>query len=336
MIDRKKFLDVPVLALALGGALWALPNLSEALSYGKPEHLLTLPWADASNHGIPPQGPEWLLVDDQGRFYLESDLDFAVYARNGKYLRTLDPIDKSKNFYGFTVMEALPNGSIALLARLESSQEQWGKDNFEEHSKPGARLIVLKDDGQVGMDKDLADPDQPHSNYYLENGTVYGVHDDGTYRILGSTDDHPSEDKNFGAFASIAYDLEHWLDHVKKIPVFRSGDKIYHDRQGKPHEIKGAASSLMGLPFVEGLGPLAERNGVIFYKVVCDKNQDFINAVFVEDTKRKEYGLVVLMHADQDLDLTHGHTVFVDPKGDIFEGVGKKDGYRIYEWKMSR
>ncbi|HEY5039232.1 MAG TPA: hypothetical protein VIJ93_09200, partial [bacterium] len=83
------------------------------------------------------------------------------------------------------------------------------------------------------------------------------------------------------------------------------------------------------------VGPLAERDGKIYYQVVCDKNQDFVNAVFVEDSKRKEYGLVELFHSDEELDMTHGHAVFVDKKGNIFEGVAKKDGYRIYEWKIS-
>jgi hypothetical protein len=312
------------------------PSLAQgdALAFSKPERLATLPWADDSNHGIPLAGPEWLVVDGHGRFQLESSLDFDLYAPNGKYLRTLNPIDKSKNFYGFTTMEAMPDGSIALLARLESPQEQWGKDDFEEHTKPGSRLVVLNAEGQAQLDKEVVDPDQPHSNYYLENGVVYSVHDDGTFQILDSIDSKSPKDRDFGNFAAIGYNLDRWLEHLKKLPVFESGDKSYHDTKGALHEIKGAASSLMGRPFVEGIGPLAERNGTIYYQVVCDKNQDFINAVFVEDSKRKAYGLVELFHADEDLDMAHGHTVFVDSKGNIFEGVGKKDGYRIYEWKL--
>jgi hypothetical protein len=159
------------------------------------------------------------------------------------------------------------------------------------------------------------------------------VRDDGTYQILETLDPKTPQDQDFGNFAALAYDSHRWLDHVKSLPVFQSGDRNYHDAKGQLHEIKGAASYLLGRPFVEGLGPLAERDGKIYYQVVCDKNQDFINTVFVEDAKRKAYGLVELFHADEDLDMAHGHTVFVDPKGDIFEGVGKKEGYRIYEWK---
>jgi hypothetical protein len=333
---RKRILRILTLALFLGAGGTALGSSRAqggTLAFSKPERLATLPWAEGSNHGVAPAGPEWLMVDGHGRFYLESNLDFDLYAPNGKYLKTLNPIDKSKNFYGFSAMESLPDGAVGLLARLESAQEQWGKDDYEEHTKPGSRLIVLNGDGQVQVDKELVDPNQPHSNYYLENGVVYSVHDDGTYQALDSADSPAPQDRDFGNFAAIGYNLDRWLEHLKKLPVFESGDKSYHDAKGVVHQIKGAASSLMGLPFVEGTGPLAERDGKIYFQVVCDKNQDFVNAVFVEDSKRKDYGLVQLFHADEDLDMAHGHTVFVDSKGDIFEGVGKKDGYRIYEWK---
>jgi hypothetical protein len=337
MMKKKGILKILVLTLFLSGwgeaSFQPSPAHGGTLAFSKPEHLATIPWSDGSNHGVPSSGPEWLVVDGHGRFYLESGLDFDLYAPNGKYLKTLNPIDKTKNFYGFTAMEPLPGGAIALLTRLESPQEQWGKDDYEEHTKPGSRLIVLKDDGQVQVDKEVVDPDQPHSNYYLENGVVYSVRDDGTYQILDSLGPGSPKDHNFSNFADIGFSLDRWLDHLKKLPVFESGDKSYHDTKGTLHEIKGAASSLMGRPFVEGLGPLAERNGTIYYQVVCDKNQDFINSIFVEDTKRKAYGLVELFHSDEDLDMAHGHAVFVNSKGDIFEGVGKKEGYRIYEWK---
>ncbi len=337
MKKEKIIQKILVLVLFLGswGELFFKPSPAQGgiLSFSKPEHLATIPWGDGSNHGVPSTGPEWLVVDGHGRFYLESGLDFDLYAPNGKYLTTLNPIDKSKNFYGFTAMETLPDSSVALLVRLESPQEQWGKDDYEEHTKPGSRLVVLKDDGQVPVDKEVVDPGQPHSNYYLENGVVYSVRDDGTYQILDSLGPDSPKDRDFASFAAIGYNLDRWLDHLKKLPVFESGNKSYHDAKGAVHEIKGAASSLMGRPFVEGLGTLAERNGTLYYQIVCDKNQDFINSVFVEDFKRKAYGLVELFHSDEDLDMAHGHTVFVDSKGDIFEGVGKKEGYRIYEWK---
>ncbi len=187
--------------------------------------------------------------------------------------------------------------------------------------------------GRSGRTRKLVDPDQPHSNYYLENGVIYSVRDDGSYQLLDSVDARSPKDRDFGNYAPIGYNLDRWLEHLKKLPVYQSGDRTYHDAKGAPHEIKGAASSLMGRPFVEGLGPLAERDGTIYYQVVCDKNQDFINAVFVEDSKKRAYGLVELFHSDEDLDMAHGHAVFVDSKGNIYEGVGKKEGYRIYEWK---
>ncbi len=142
------------------------------------------------------------------------------------------------------------------------------------------------------------------------------------------------KDGGFAGFAAIAPSVGQWLDHAKSLPVFQSGNRTYHDTKGQTHEVKGAVSTLMGQTLVEGIGPLAERHGKIYYQVVCDKNQDFVNAVFVEDPKRKAYGLVDLYRSEEELDMAHGHTVFIDQKGNIFEGVGKKDGYRIYEWKL--
>jgi hypothetical protein len=329
-----KIFSAALSLFAWGGlGFLAHPVFGGTLSFSKPEKLATLPWSNGSNHGVSPKGPEWLVVDNQGNFILESDQDFDFYAPRGKYQKTIDPMDKSRNFYGFTAMESLADGSILLLVRSESTLEQWGKDNFEEHTKPGARLMVLNPDGQVRLDKEEVDQAQPHSNYYAESGVLYSIHEDGTYQVLDSIDPRLKEDRNFGQFAVIAYSLERWRDHLKNLPVFQTGNRIYHDTKGQIHEIKGATSTLLGHTLVEGVGPLAERDGKIYFQVVCDKNQDFVNAVFVEDVKKKDYGLVDLFHSDEELDMAHGHTVFVDSKGNVFEGVGKKDGYRIYEWK---
>lgn len=335
---RKRLFQIFLLAFFLGGwgktPLWPSFAQGSDLLFSKRKFLVNLPWSNGSNDGVSSAGPEWLIVDNQGRFYLESNMDFDIYSSGGKHIQRIMPFEKAKNYYGFAVMEALPSGGAALLIRLESSQEQWAKDEFEENSKPGVRLIVLKADGKIQLDKELVDPSQPHSNYYIENGVVYSVHEDGTYQILDSFESRTTKDPNFRNFAAIAYNPERWLEHIKKLPVFQSGDKTYHDVEGKLHFIKGTASSLMNRPFVEGLGPLAERNGRFYYSVVCDINQDFINEIFVEDFKKRDYGLVDLIHSNQDLHMVHGHTVFVDRKGNIFEGVGKKDGYRIYEWQL--
>lgn len=335
-LGLKPFLRFVALGLgfATGSAFFIPPAQAGPLAFSKPLKLATLPWAGSSIHGVPADGVEWLLVDNQGRFVLESNLDFDLYSPRGKYLQTLNPIDKSKNFYGFADMEVLPDGRVLLLKRLESRQEQWSKDNFEEQTKPGASLLVLGSDGKVALEKELVDPGQPHSGYYLENGTVYSTHDDGTFAALESVDPRLPKDSSFGAFSAISNSLEQWMDHVKKLPVYGSGNKFYHDTKGGVHVIKGALSYLMGRPFVEGVGPLGARGGRIYYQVVCDKNQDFINAVFVEDPVRKNYGLVELFHSDEDLDVAHGHALFVDRRGNIYEGVAKKNGYEIYEWKL--
>lgn len=323
------FLLGSLLAEGLASSSWG-----DTLLFSKPERLATLPWSAGAVHGVPLSGPEWLLVDNRGLFYLESNLDFDLYSPKGNYIQTLNPIDKSKNFYGFADMEVLPDGRIVLLKRLESAQEQWSKDNFEEQTKPGADLLVLDGDGKVQDEKEIVDPQQPHSGYYLENGTVYSAHDDGTYEVLQSVDHRSAKDPSFGNFSAISNSVEKWMDHLRKLPVYGTGNKIYHDTKGGVHVIKGALSYLMGRPFVEGVGPLGTRGGRIYYQVVCDKNQDFINSVFVEDPMRKNYGLVELFHADEDLDVAHGHALFLDHKGNIYEGVAKKDGYEIYEWKL--
>src|SRR5208282_5035734 len=142
-----------------------------------PERLTTLPWSNGSNHGLSPNGAEWLVVDHQGRYWLETNLDFLLYKSDGRYLQTVTPIDKQLNYYGFSGMEALPDGRVVLLKRLETLAEQTQKLNYENRSKPGVRLIVLKPDGTVEKDQDEVDPQLPHSAYVLENGGIYSVHD---------------------------------------------------------------------------------------------------------------------------------------------------------------
>ncbi len=326
----------PLGFLLLVAAVWAtglFPAQGASPVFSKPQRLATLPWDDGSNHGVPVKGPEWLLVDAHGRIYLESDLDILVYSPDGKYRQTLNPIDKKANFYGFAAVEALSNGDVAVLTRLESPQEQWGKDDFQEQTKPGARLILLGPDGTAKRDVEVADPRQPHSNYGLDNGAVYSIHDDGTFEWLESFGPGPAKDAAFGDFAAIAYNMERWQDHLRSLPVFRTGNKAYRDTKGKLHEMKGALSFLMGRPFVEGSGPLAMVDGRGYFKVVLDENWNFINAVFVEDFRARRYGLVELVSPDEDLNAFRGHTLFVDEKGDLFEGVARKDGYLIYEWK---
>jgi hypothetical protein len=315
-----------------GTARGLSPTQAGTLSFSPPQRLATLPWSNGSNHGIPAKGPGWLMVDNRGRFWLESDLDFNLYAANGRYLQTITPLDKMMNFYGFAAMEALPDGRIVLLERMESRLEQWGKDNYELRSKPGARLVVLKADGKVEMDKEEVDQLQPHSDYYAENGGVYSIHDDGTYQLVDSIGP-PPKDRAFGDFASFAFNPERWQAHLRTLPVFRSESRAYHDINGNLHLDKGANAYLMGHFFVEGTGPLAERNGKIYYQVVCFDRAVFTNSVFVEDTARKGYALVELMASDKNPGRVHDHTLFVDEKGNLFEGVAQRDGYRIYEWK---
>jgi hypothetical protein len=309
------------------------PVRAGVLSFSAPQRLATLHWCQGAHPGVPEKGPEWMVVDKHGRFWLESDLDFGLYAPNGRYLQTISPLDKLMNFYGFAAMEALPDGRIVLLERMESRLEQSSKDNFELRSKPGARLVVLKADGKVERDKEEVDALQPHSDYYTENGGVYSIHDDGTYQLLDSIGP-PPKDKAFGNFASIAFNSERWQTHVSRLPVFRSESRGYHDINGNLHLDKGVNAYLMGHFFVEGTGPLAERNGKIYYQVVCFDHAVFTNSVFVEDSARKKYILVELMASDKEPERVHGHALFVDEKGNLFEGVAQRDGYRIYEWKI--
>jgi hypothetical protein len=318
---------------ASGMALFFFPSDSDALSFSPPERLVTIPWSNGVNHGAPAAGVEWLVVDSRGRYWLEVDLDFNLYAPNGRYLQTVSPIDKLMNFFGFAAMEAMPNGGIVLLQRLETPAEEWGKDNFEVASQPGARLILLNADGTVEIQKEELDPLQPHSDYDLESGSVYSTHDDGTFTLLESFGP-PSKDGAFGKFAAFGYDVRRWHAHLKTLPIFRYTGRDYHAADGNIYEDPTAQSFLMGRPFIEGTAPLAEKNGKIYYQVVLYPNGQFVNAVFVEDSVHKLYALVDLIPADPALDTTHDHALFADQKGNLFEGVAEKEGYRIYEWKI--
>ncbi len=333
-MHRRKMFLLLLFCLALGGRVWGLPPWTDGtLTFSKPKLLAALPWSEGSRPGVPRNGARWLVVDSQGRFWLESDQEFGLYAPDGKYLRTIIPLEKSGDDYGFYTMEALQKGRIDMLERMESPLEQMGKDNFELRSKPGARLVVLKADGLVEKDQLELDPLQPHSDYYVENGVVYSVHDDGTYTQLESAG--PSEnDGAFVNFATIAHDRELWEEHVKTLPVFHSENRITHDNQGKPHVEKNAKYFLMGRLWVEGTAPLAERMGKIYYKIICDSPAGFYDSVFIEDTVLKNYALVDLIAADKDRKTDHNHALFVDQKGNLFEGVARKEGYQIYEWKI--
>jgi hypothetical protein len=306
--------------------------LAAELSFSTPIRLTTLPWSDKSSHGVPLKGTEWLVVDSRGRFWLEADRVFDLYGPTGHYLQTINPFDESRDFYGFNSMEALRDGRIILLERLESRAEQSAGDNFELRSKPGVRMVVLTPDGKVEMEKEETDPLQPHSNYVLESGNVYGIHNDGTYALLDSIGTSPS-DRAFKHFAAITFSPDSWRNHLKTIPVFRSESRVYHDILGKAHVDKDAQSFLMGHSFVEGAGPVAERGGKIYYRIVCFENGNFADYVFVEDTIRRQYAIVQLIGADKNTG-AGGRTLFVDEKGDLFEGAAKKEGYRIYEWKI--
>lgn len=305
------------------------------LVFSKPARLATIPWADAAHPGAPASGAEWLVADGQERFYLVAGLDFELFDGAGRHLRTLSPIDRSKNFYGFEAMEALPSG-LVLLQRLESPLEQWGKDNFEMQTKPGVRLEVVSTDGQVGPVREVVDPTQPHSHYYLEEGDVYGIHDDGSFNLLDSAGSRSTRDGFMGSFAAVAFNVEKWRAHLRSLPVFRTADRTYHDVKGGLHVDKGALAFLMGRPFIESTGMVAERSGKIYYQVVCERERNFVNAVFVEDGQRKNYGLVELVPPDGDLTVPHDHALYVDSSGNLYEGVAVKEGYRIYRWKLIR
>ena len=323
---------ITLIGLIVGGLLLTGPTRAGTLAFSAPERLASLPWATDSKPGVPLGGAEWLVVDNRDRYWLEADLDFGLYSPGGHYLQTISPLDKRMNFYGFAAMEALPDGRIVLLQRLETQAEQRQKLNYENRSKPGARLVVLNPEGGVETDRVEVDPLQPHSDYTLEGGEVYSIHDDGTYEMLDSVG-APSKDEAFGKFAAVD-DSRHWNDYVRTLPVFRSASRFYHDAQGNVHADKDSKFFLMGRPFIEGTAPLAERNGKIYYQVVCYPHGDFTDSVFVEDSVRKNYALIDLVPAEKNLETTHDHALFVDKKGNLYEGVAEKEGYRIYEWKI--
>jgi hypothetical protein len=309
------------------------PVQAGELSFSAPLRLTTLSWSDKSNYGFPAKEAQWLVVDSRGRFWLEADKAFDLYGPGGRYLKEINPFDESQDHYGFDSMEALGDGRIILLERLESRAEQLAGDNFELRSKPGVRLVVLTPDGKVEMEKEETDPLQPHSNYVLESGNVYGIHNDGTYAFLDSIGTSPS-DRAFKHFAAITFSPDSWRNHLKTIPVFRSESRVYHDILGKAHVDKDGPSFLMGHSFVEGAGPVAERDGKIYYRVVYDENDRFVDSVFVEDSVHRQYALINLINADPQRRGAHEPALFVDEKGNMFEGVAKNDGYGIYEWKI--
>jgi hypothetical protein len=319
--------------LAAGGLLLPSPAPAAPLAFSRPRLLAVLPWAGPSRPGVPLAGPEGLLVDLQGRIYLQSGLDFTAYSPGGKYLRAFQADPLAGKFFGFFAMEPSPDGKLLLLARLESPLEEANKDNFEERSQPGARLLLLDGSGKVLADREYLDKDKPHSDYFLDRGKVYSLHDDGSVEALEQG--APAEaDRDLGDFARITRTPAAWLEHVRGLPVFRAVDRSYHDIWGGLHIIRGAVSYLMGRHFVEGLGPLGFRRGRIYYQALCDE-KGFRPVVFVEEPRKGRYGMVDLVPGDGDLEAAHGHAVFVDQRGDIYEGVAHKEGYRIYRWTAS-
>ncbi len=324
----------PLKTFLILGLLTFGPSATQAgtIAFSAPQHLATLRWAETPTPGVSTQGADDLVVDSHGRFWVEEGRDFFLYQPNGRFLQTISPLDEGKSFFGFTSVEALPNGGVALLEQLETSRERHEKINFEVMSKPGAQLILLDAKGLVTGKKTELDPDQPHSRYALQNGGIYSIHDDGSFTALDSLS-APVRDGGFAKFAAID-DEARWNDHVKTLPVFHATSRYYHDQADRLQVDKNSKFFLLGKPFVDGTAPLAERDGKIYNEVVCYPKGNFTNWVFVEDPARKAYGLVELITADEDLTTIQDHTVFVDSKGNIYEGVAKDDGYRIYEWKI--
>ncbi|HVZ79250.1 MAG TPA: hypothetical protein VHE12_00460 [bacterium] len=325
--------NLPAAFLALMAWTAVSPALAGSLSFSKPSLQAVLPWTSDHSPGAPQEGADWLVVDGRGRFLLVSGLDFDLFSRDGKWIRTTQPLDAQENFYGFAGLEALAKGGTVVLVRLESVREQWGKDNFELRTKPGVRRVLLDTEGKVREAKEFVDDLQPHSSYWLMDGAVYAVHDDGTYRELDPEGPAPSAKEPFLFFARTAFEPERWLAHLKGLPVFRSKNGAYHDIHGQVHDVPGASSFLLGRRFVEGVGPLAFRRGRTYYRVVCDEKKGFVDSVFVEDPARKSYALVELERPEGDLTGAKRPVIHVDGHGDIFEGVAKKDGYRIYRWR---
>ena len=333
MNSRRNFFRMVFLPILLAGTGLAVPSSAHSgtLDFSPPKRLAVLPWAGPSQSGVPAKGAEGLVADSQGRILLQNGPTLAVYSALGRYLGTWSPMGSPNDFFGFAAMDVGSGGKLLLLARLESPVEQSNKDNFEERSKPGAQLLVLDKEGKLIADKEYRDEEQPHSFYFLYKEAVYSLHDDGSYRNLDSPASAP--DSRLEDFARTTRTPAVWLEHVKKLPVYRTSDRIYHDIQGGVHTIPAAVAYLMGRPLVEGIGPLGLRKSRTYYQVLCNK-KDFLPAVFVEDFWARQYGLVELIPPDGDLDASPGYTVYVDAKGNVIEGVAKKNGYEIYEWKL--
>jgi hypothetical protein len=301
------------------------------LAFSSTHLLATLSWADETHLGVPAQGVDGLAVDNQGRFWLQTDRDFSLFSPRGKFIETVSPMDPNANFYGFAGMEARPGGGLILLERLETPLEQLEKMNTELNSRPGARLIEMDDKGKRLSAKEEFDPGQPHSSYVLENGEVYSLHEDGTYLRLDPPGPAP-DDKILAVFAEGA-EVARWNRNVKTLPGYHAESRFYHDVFGHLLVDKAAKFTLDGKPFVEGLGPLAERRGLIYYRVCCYPGNQLADWVFVENPLHGQNTLVGGPVLAEGLNLTEDHAFFVDAKGNIYEGVAKRDGFQIYEWK---
>ena len=336
METSKPKIKLSFFLLGILAVLGAPPLKAGTLVFSKPQKLAVLPWANNESPGVPPQGPDGLAVDLKGNLILESERVLDFFSPQGRFLKSLHPIDSTQNFYGFASIESLADGKIALLTRLESSLEQRNKDNFEERSRPGAKLVVVSPEGQVSLEKEEVDTKQPHSLYVLQDGVVYSVHEDGAIRVLDRLEGSVPQVKIWEDLVYLSFNPDRWAAHLEKLPVYSAQSRIYHDIKNNPHEDKGAIATLLGRRFIEGTGRLAERRGRIYYQVVCDQGREFSNAVFVEDLHGKNYGLVELVSPDDDLNLSHDHALFVDKKGNLFEGVAKKNGYEIYRWSSFR
>lgn len=321
---------LPVLLVGTGLAVPSSAH-SGTLGFSPPRRLAVLPWIGLSQSGVPAKGAESLVTDSQGRIFLQNGPKLDVYSAVGRYLGTWNPMGSPDDFFGFAALDVGSGGKLLLLARLESPVEQSNKDNFEERSKPGARLLILDKEGKVLADKEYLDEEQPHSVYFLYKEAVYSLHEDGSCRNLDSPTSVP--DPRLEDFARITRTSAVWLEHTKKLPVYRTSNRTYHDIQGGIHTIPAAVAYLMGRPFVEGTGSLGFRKGRVYYQVLCNE-KIFLPAVFVEDLQARRYGLVELIPPDGDLNASPGYSVYVDAKGNVVEGVAKKNGYEIYEWNL--
>jgi hypothetical protein len=304
------------------------------ISFSGPLPLATLSWTDASGPGAPSSGADWLIADPKVGILLVSGLDFDLFSWKGQWKKTIQPLDTKGNFYGFCGATVLSKGTLAFLERMESAQEQWGKDNFEMRSKPGIQWVTLDPQGALISKTEWTDPLQPHSSYWLLEGGLYAVHDDGTFTAQEPKHLSSAALKALNLFAQVASAPDHWAAHLRTLPIFHAKDRAYHDIQGKAHEIKEADSFLLGRRYVEGVGPLGLRRGRIYYQVTCDSKDGFRNAVFVEDPAQKRFALIELVPSAEGLEGARKPALFLDPQGNLFEGVAAKEGYRVYEWKI--